>query len=51
VLILAVLGRSSPHRAADRGSRDRQLRSILMAIMYRKFSWGLIKQACMETLR
>jgi len=52
VLILAVLGTifagiAPPTEAAAIGS----FASILMAIMYRKFSWGLIKQACMETLR
>lgn len=52
VLILAVLGSifagvAPPTEAAALGS----LASIILAIVYRKFSWGLIKRACIETLR
>ncbi|MCX7786321.1 MAG: TRAP transporter large permease subunit [Spirochaetes bacterium] len=52
VLILAVLGTifagiAPPTEAAALGS----LASVILAILYRKFSWSLIKQACIETLR
>lgn len=52
VLILAVLGTiflgiAPPTEAAALGS----LASVFLAVFYRKFSWALIKQACMETLR
>ncbi len=52
VLILAVLGTifagiAPPTEAAALGS----LASVVLAILYRKFSWALIKQACIETLR
>ena len=51
-LILAVLGTiftgiAPPTEAAAMGS----LASIILAIAYRKFSWNLIKVACIETLR
>ncbi|MGB6607493.1 MAG: TRAP transporter large permease subunit [Atribacterota bacterium] len=52
VLILAVLGSiftgiAPPTEAAAMGS----LAAILLAIVYRKFSWKLISHACIETLR
>ncbi len=52
LLILAVLGTifsgiAPPTEAAAVGS----VAAILLAIAYRKFSWGLIKKACIETLR
>ncbi len=52
LLILAVLGTiftgiAPPTEAAAVGS----LAAIILAIVYRKFSWGLIKQACIETLK
>ncbi|MBP7494145.1 MAG: TRAP transporter large permease subunit [Spirochaetales bacterium] len=52
VLILAVLGTifagwAPPTEAAAMGS----LASVILAVLYRKFSWSLIKQACIETLR
>lgn len=51
-LILAVLGTifsgiAPPTEAAAMGG----LASIILAIAYGKFSWGLVKQACIETLR
>ncbi len=52
LLILAVLGTifsgiAPPTEAAAVGC----LASILLTVVYRKFSWGLIKQASIETLR
>jgi len=52
LLILAVLGTifsgiAPPTEAAAMGS----LASIFLAIAYRKFSWNLIKVACLETLK
>ena len=52
LLILAVLGTifsgiAPPTEAAAVGS----FAAVLLAIVYRKFSWGLIRQACIETLR
>ncbi len=52
VLILAVLGTifagiAPPTEAAAIGS----FAALVMAVLYRKFSWGLVKQACIETLR
>lgn len=52
LLILAVLGTifsgiAPPTEAAALGS----LAAVALAIAYGKFSWGLIKQACIETLR
>jgi tripartite ATP-independent transporter DctM subunit len=52
LLILAVLGTifsgiAPPTEAAALGS----LAAVVLAIAYGKFSWGLIKQACIETLR
>jgi tripartite ATP-independent transporter DctM subunit len=52
LLILAVLGTiftgiAPPTEAAAIGS----LASIILAIAYRKFNWGLLKIACLETLR
>lgn len=52
LLILAVLGTiftgiAPPTEAAAVGS----LAAIILAIAYRKFSWDLIKKACIETLK
>ncbi len=52
LLILAVLGTiftgiAPPTEAAAVGS----LAAVLLAIAYRRFTWGLIRQACIETLR
>lgn len=52
LLILAVLGTiftgiAPPTEAAAMGS----LAAVLLAIAYRKFSWGLVKHAAIETLR
>ncbi len=52
LLIMAVLGTifsgiAPPTEAAAVGC----LASILLTVAYRKFSWGLIKQASIETLR
>ena len=52
VLILAVLGTifagiAPPTEAAAIGS----FAALVMAVAYRRFSWGLVKQACIETLR
>ena len=52
MLIAAVLGTifagiAPPTEAAAVGC----LASILLAVLYRKFSWGLIRHASLETLR
>ena len=52
LLIIAVLGTifsgvAPPTEAAAMGS----LAAVLLAIAYRKFSWNLLKVACLETLR
>lgn len=52
LLILAVLGTiftgiAPPTEAAAMGS----LAAVLLAVVYKKFSWGLIKTACIETLK
>ena len=52
LLILAVLGTifsgiAPPTEAAAVGS----LAAVILAIIYKKFSWGLIKHAAIETLR
>lgn len=52
LLILAVLGTifagiAPPTEAAAMGS----LAAVILAIAYRKFSWDLIKKACIETLK
>ena len=52
LLIMAVLGTifagiAPPTEAAAMGS----LAAVILAIVYKKFSWGLIKKACIETLK
>lgn len=52
LLIIAVLGTifagiAPPTEAAAMGS----LAAVILAIAYKKFSWGLIKKACIETLK
>ena len=52
LLILAVLGTifsgiAPPTEAAAVGS----FAAVILAVLYKKFSWGLIKRACIETLK